>query len=68
MTTTPRINVKLDFFLTVNLTIEPPSTKKYNRKKVFQTSRVSFSSLKHEKKRKGNFNNKSISFIITLVH
>ena len=24
MTTTPRIDVKVDFFLTVNLTIEPP--------------------------------------------
>ena len=68
MTTIPRIDVKIDFFLTINLIIQPPSTKKYDTKEVIQISRVSFSGLKHEKKVTENFNNKSISFIIKLVH
>lgn len=53
MTTTPRIDVKIDFFLTINLTIEQPLTKKYDMKEVFHITKVSFSSLKHETKRKG---------------
>ena len=30
MTPATRIDVKIDFSLTINLTIEPPSTKKYD--------------------------------------
>ena len=58
MTTTPHIHVK------INLTIQRPSIKKYDMKEVFHITRASFSGLKHEKKNvRGNFHNKSISFI-----
>lgn len=68
MATTLYINVKIDLFLKINLTIERLSTKKMISRRHFISQGPYFKNLKHEKEHTKNFRSKSISFMITLLY
>ena len=65
MATTLYINVKIDLFLKINLTIERLS--KMISRRHFISQGPYFKNLKHEKEHTKNFRSKPISFMITLL-